>query len=81
MNGELYRPAQDCSKTYGGRVVLNRILRLTPTDFSEAPERFVEPTPGSLYGKALHTLSGAGPRTVIDGKRWRLQWPGPIKNP
>jgi hypothetical protein len=81
MNGVLYRPAQDCSKTYGGRVVLNRIVRLSPTEFSERPERFIEPTPGSPYDRALHTLSGAGLRTVIDGKRWRLRWPGPINNP
>ena len=81
FHGELFRPAQDCSKTYGGRVVLNRILRLTPTDFSERPERFVEPVPGSLYGKGLHTLSGAGPQTVIDGARWRFQWPGPLNSP
>ena len=78
VKGNLYRPAQDCSKTYGGRVVLNRVLRLTPTDFSERPERFVEPLAGSPYGKALHTVSGAGSQTVIDGKRWRLQWPGPL---
>jgi hypothetical protein len=81
LHGELFRPAQDCSKTYGGRVVLNRILRLTPTDFSERPERFVEPVPGSLYGKALHTLSGAGPHTVIDGARRRFQWPAPLDGP
>ncbi len=37
LDGALYRPAQDCSVTYGGAVVINRIDRLTPEEFSEQP--------------------------------------------
>jgi hypothetical protein len=34
-NGALYRPAQDCSQHYGGRLVINRVTKLTPDDFAE----------------------------------------------
>jgi hypothetical protein len=68
--GDLYRPAQDCSRTYGGRVVINRILRLTPTDFQEELIAYVEPITDSPYVAGLHTLSSFGDLTLIDGKRF-----------
>lgn len=51
----LYRPAQDCSHTYGGDIVINRITHLSPTAFSE---EFTTHT-GSLAEKTfgVHTLS------------------------
>jgi len=79
-NHYLYRPAQDCSKTYGGRIVLNRILRLTTTEFEEEMASFVEPDPESPYPDGLHTISGCGELTLIDGKRFGYTRIGLIKN-
>jgi len=68
-DGALYRPAQDCSKTYGGRVVINRILTLTPTAFEESQVATVEPDPAGPYPAGLHTLSSVGDGTLLDAKR------------
>lgn len=68
-NGELYRPSQDCSKTYGGRVVINRILKLTTTEFEEEPVKAVEPYRNSIYRDGIHTISACGDMTLVDGKR------------
>lgn len=68
-NDRLYRPAMDCSRTYGRRVVLNRIVRLTPRVFEEAPEVVIEPYADSAYPHGIHTLSAAGGITLVDGKR------------
>ncbi len=70
--GDLYRPAQDSTRTYGGAVVINRILRLTPTTFAEEPVTTVAPYADSPYRYGLHTLSACGRFTVIDGKRHRF---------
>lgn len=67
--GILYRPAQDCSRTYGGRVVINRVTCLTPTAFAEEPVALVEPDPAGPYPDGLHTLSAVGSVTLVDGKR------------
>jgi hypothetical protein len=67
--GALYRPAQDCSRTYGGRIIINRVLTLTPTAFHETPAATVEPEPNGPYRHGLHTLSRVGDITLIDGKR------------
>ncbi|WP_419955800.1 hypothetical protein ACN6MT_10345 [Neobacillus niacini] len=68
--GNLYRPAQDCSKTYGGRIVLNKIKTLTISEFEEESVSFVEPQSDSLYPDGVHTLSSVGGVTLIDGKRF-----------
>lgn len=73
--GILYRPAQDCSKTYGGRIVLNKVTILTPAEFQEEVVAAIEPDPGGQYPVGIHTLSGAGDVTLVDGKRWAF-FPG-----
>lgn len=69
-DGVLYRPGQDSSLTYGGRVVLHRVLELGPTAFREEAVRTVGPIGNSAYGKGLHTVSAVGDVTLVDGKRF-----------
>ena len=66
-DGRLYRPSQDDSHGYGGRLVVNEVEVLTPRAFAERPVRWIEPPQGSPYPDGLHTLSGAGTRTLVDG--------------
>jgi hypothetical protein len=72
--GVLYRPAQDGSRTYGGAVTLNRVLRLTPTEFEEEPVTVVHPDPRGPYGEGVHTMSAAGTVTLVDAKRAVFVW-------
>ena len=65
--GHLYRPAQDSSKRYGWRLMLNLVTRLTPDAFEEETVRVMDSD--RLGRSGVHTLSGAGELTVIDG--WR----------
>ena len=67
---ELIRPAQDCSKEYGGRIVFNRIVKLTIDEFEEESIGTLSPDSSSTYPAGLHTISGAGNVTVVDGARW-----------
>jgi hypothetical protein len=69
--GSLYRPAQDCSETYGGRIVLNKIKTLTTAQFIEETVSHVQPGKNSLYPDGVHTLSSVNKHwTLIDGKRF-----------
>ena len=67
--GRLYRPAQDCSRVYGGRVVINEVVALSPDDFEERIVAVVEPDRNGPYPDGLHTLSAFGDMTLVDGKR------------
>ena len=78
-DGHLYRPAQDCSATYGGRIVINRVTRLTPTAFEEEAYRTIDPVADGQYNRGLHTLSRLGQtQTLVDGKRYRFHLAGLI---
>lgn len=68
-DGYLYRPAQDCSRTYGGSIVLNRVLTLTAYKFKEERASVIQPYITSPYRDGIHTLSAAGNITIIDAKR------------
>lgn len=67
-DGKLIRPAQDCSSTYGGAIVLNVIERLDEQAFVEHPLRRL--TPAQPYPHGMHTICPAGEITLVDGKRW-----------
>jgi hypothetical protein len=67
-NGDLYRPAQDCSERYGYAISINKIERLSPTEYLEKEVSKALPrwTEGLL---ATHTLNSAEDLTVIDGMK------------
>ena len=69
FENELYRPAQNCSRSYGGGIVINRVDRLTPDRFAESEAREVRPLRTGIHRRGLHTLSSCGDLTCIDGKR------------
>lgn len=68
FDGNLYRPAQDCSRTYGGGITISRVTRLSLREFCEEPAAHIEPW-DRRYRRGIHTLAGDGSLTVVDGKR------------
>ena len=77
-NGQLLRPAQDCTPRYGSAVCLHRILELSPDRFAEEPVARIEPAavPGA---DRIHTLNGCGGIRFIDFQRRlpRIAWGRP----
>jgi hypothetical protein len=76
--GELYRPAQDCSRIHEERITLNRVAELTPARFHEETVRVLEPLGTGPYPHKLHTLSAAGERTLLDACRETFMLAHPI---
>jgi hypothetical protein len=70
QNGHLIRPAQDCSSSYGSRIVFNRIDTLSATDYCEQPIAAIEPArdTGNLR---THSYDSDGTYEVLDGFRMR----------
>jgi hypothetical protein len=67
--GELFRPAQDCSRIYGGAIAVNRVIELTPEEFREETVAVLHPDTDGPRPHGLHSLAGIGDYTFIDGKR------------
>jgi len=68
-HGTLIRPAQDCSVRYGYAIALNRVLKISPTDYAEELVEVIYPQwrPGLL---GTHTLSSNEAFEAIDGLRY-----------
>ncbi|MFP5354845.1 MAG: hypothetical protein ACLGIK_06770 [Gemmatimonadota bacterium] len=67
-NGVWLRPAQDCSRTYGGAITLRRITTLSPTDYAEEAASYIA-ADGSSGWKGPHTLNAHRGLSAIDLKR------------
>jgi hypothetical protein len=70
FGGRWFRPAQDCAKTYGHRIVIHEITAISPTQFSERAIKTI--LPQKPYGEGIHTLSAFGDKTLVDGKVFRF---------
>ena len=79
VDGQLYRPAQDCSTGYGDRLAVKRVVTLTTERFEEAIECFLEPERDGPYRWGLHTLTAMGDVTLVDGKRWVWSTAGTVR--
>jgi hypothetical protein len=71
-NGKLYRPSQDCSKSYGYGFDLNEILNLSETDYEEKKVASVRPWNNKIRG--THTFGTEGNFVVIDAYTKRLKF-------
>ena len=71
-DGALFRPAQDCSRSYGYGLSINRIDRLSVTRFEETVVATIRPEMVSRACKGLHTLSFADDLMVIDARFDRI---------
>ena len=70
IGGAVLLPVQDCRRTYGGAIRLLRITTLTPDRFeAEAGEAISAPASFGAHTAGFHTLSSAGPVTLVDAKR------------
>ena len=69
-NGKLIRPAQNCTKTYGGSTIFYEITKLSTEDFKEVFIGELLPNVTSQYPDGLHHSIPNNNITIIDGKRW-----------
>lgn len=69
VGSQLFRPAQDCLREYGGALVVNRVKVCTPEAYQEESAAILRPDPNGAFPDGLHTLSIGNGLAVIDGKR------------
>ena len=65
-DGNLYRPVQDCRRTYGAALSLMRVTRLDRDGFAQESEGTVT-AGGAWPGSRIHTLNLNGRLEAIDG--------------
>jgi hypothetical protein len=68
-NGKLIRPAQNCTKTYGGSTIFYEIVELSKENYKEIFISELFPNITSQYPDGLHHVVPNNNITIIDGKR------------
>lgn len=69
FKGDIIRPSQNCSETYGGSLMLNKITTLSETDYNETLIKEISPF-DKHFNKGLHHISIDNNTIVIDSKRY-----------
>ena len=67
VDGEIYRPAQNCREYYGKSITINKIIKLTINEFEETQYFEITPDRKSNFNAGLHTINILGDVIVIDG--------------
>jgi hypothetical protein len=70
----LCRPAQVGAPRYGSAITIQRILRLTLSEFAEREARRIQPARADRV-LGIHTYNHSGGLTVMDGFAYRLRIP------
>jgi hypothetical protein len=69
VDGEIYRPSQNCSQYYGKSITINKIKKLSTTVFEEEYYFEIKAAENSAFNEGLHTINVVDDIIVIDGKR------------
>lgn len=72
-DGRLFRPSQDCSKTYGYGFDLNEVITLSETEYCEKTITSLRPDPRDRI-MAIHTYANQGNLTVLDALVRQPKW-------
>jgi hypothetical protein len=70
IGGALFRPAQDCARSYGAGVTINRVDELTPSRFRETAIATLRPDPSGPFPDGIHTFTPDEGFAWVDGKRY-----------
>ena len=68
-NGDLFRPGMNYAEKEEGSIIINKIVKLSKTEFEEIPIKTIEPYKDSFFSDKIHTLSDCGMFTLVDGCR------------
>ncbi len=69
ITDELIRPTQNCTKTYGGSIIFNKITELSTESYAEQYWGEIKPNPEGEYPDGLHHIASIDGFTLIDGKK------------
>lgn len=75
-DGKIFRPAQDCSESYGIAVVINEVTELSTTTFREKEIKRQIPDQNWKLNSGLHTFNQNERYMVFDAKGFRFFYSG-----
>jgi hypothetical protein len=69
IDGQLYRPAQNCEGYYGKSLIINKVIQLSEDEFEEEIHMELTQEKVSAFSKGIHTINVVDDLIVVDGIR------------
>lgn len=73
VDGEIYRPAQNCVNYYGESITINKLIKLSVTEFEEEEYMIIESNPGDEFNYGIHTINAVDDLIIVDGQKRHFQ--------
>ncbi len=83
VDGDIFRPAQNCQDEYGESITINRLKVLDEYYFSEEPYMTINISKKNLQENnihTIHTINSSGGFIVVDGMQWTFSPKEQLKN-
>ncbi len=69
VDGQLYRPSQNCEEYYGKSIVIFKVDELSPESYKESFYMEIRPEHLGAYNFGIHTINTCNGILVVDGLR------------
>jgi hypothetical protein len=69
VDGQLYRPAQNCEEYYGKSILIFKVDELSPDSYKESFYMEIRPEQLGAYNFGIHTINNCNGILVVDGLR------------
>ncbi|MBC7949822.1 MAG: hypothetical protein H7Y42_18200 [Chitinophagaceae bacterium] len=73
VDGEIYRPTQNCGNYYGESITINRVTTLTTSEFNEEAHMVIEPNRNDEFNYGIHTINVVDDIIIVDGQKGHFQ--------
>jgi hypothetical protein len=78
VDGSIYRPAQNCGNYYGESITINRVTKLTTTEFEEEEYMVIQPARKDEFNYGIHTINVIDDLIIVDGQKSHFQPAGQL---
>jgi hypothetical protein len=73
VDGIIYRPSQNCSNYYGESMTINKITKLTTSEFLEEEYMVITPNKNDEFNYGIHTINVVDDTIIVDGQKSYFQ--------
>jgi hypothetical protein len=73
VDGNIYRPSQNCSNYYGESITINKLTELSETAFSEEEHMLIHSNPRDEFNYGIHTINIVDDIIIVDGQKRHFQ--------
>jgi hypothetical protein len=73
VDGEIYRPTQNCSNYYGESLTINKVMTLSTTEFEEEEYMIIEPNKNDEFNYGIHTINAVDDIIIVDGQKGHFE--------